>query len=207
MREVIGNLCHLMKHVRSIPEEGFRELVSKILVPLGSPGWELGPNPEDADHLTLSISSNGHQARLAAIAKNLNLPVKHKDWSIVAGIPPRDWHRYFEIIRDDGRRMKVDADNWFWRANRNGGSVILDIAVPQSLRLNAELLHEAVVIFLNGELGEVNFAKRVIVGIVSRFGDKPPHGYLGTNELRRHFLRWFPRAAYRRFLGNRRARD
>lgn len=200
MQEIVANLRHLMHHSDQISEEGFRELINKIVAPLGSIGWEFGPDPEDSKRMILSFACKANRDELALRARQLRLPIKEKKWSIVAGIPPRDWEKYFEIVRDSGRRVKVEAGTWYWHSSSKALPKVLNLAIPEGLRLNDDLLREAVFIFLTGELGEGNFAKFVQLGEVSRFSGRPPSTFQSINTLRKQFVQWAPNAEYGRFL-------
>jgi hypothetical protein len=198
---MLARLRAFMGRAASVAVEDIATEINAIIKPLKDIGWEYGPHPDEPEHDVFSFSCGADGAQLQTLKRRLGLPIRGKNWTIGVGIPPRDWERYFEIIRDNGRHAKVEANCWSWRPGATAKRMTIDLAIPASLRLNEALLNEAIGIFLTGELGELNRATLVERGSVVRFRARPPAGYLPISSLRASFVERFPKAEFAGFLG------
>lgn len=160
MNEIKVNLSHLMDNRDRLSEEDFSQLFSEIMSSYPYIGWELGCTPTEPFSDVLSLTVVSDEKEFKHLYDILALPINGDDWDIVAGIPPRNWDLYFQLM-NEGEYIDVEASKWYWDANWKEDSVSLVIYVPEGELHKKNILKDAVDIAIVGELGELNIAKYV----------------------------------------------
>lgn len=199
MEELLSNLSHLMNYRKQVPEEGFSELMGKILAQWPGAGWELGPDPAAPDIDRLSLSVSGVPALQSDPSLAAQLPLRGDGWVIGLGIPPRDWEMYFEATLA-GRELEVEGSQWQWNMADAGAQVVLTVAPPERFgTLDDESLRELAGVIVGGELGESNVAAHVqSIGVARRAGGAQQ--WLPMARLRSSFVDRFPDCEYAAWL-------
>lgn|GEM_PF-4690584 len=194
--ELVINLTHLMNHKDKVPQQGFIELMEKILCYNPSLGWELGPSPLDSDVDMLSISTS-NKDELYEI-HNLNIfPIDGSGWQIVLGVPPRNWEMFFHLpIEND--ELEVDASKWFYAASWKNDCVEIEIAGLEQNLVDKGNVDEALKILLIGELGEWNLRK--FVQRYEFFDGKIDERFKPIKGLRNSFSNYFDHCSYKTLL-------
>lgn len=157
MDKLLSNLSHLMNHREQAGDEGFSELMAKILSRWPDVGWELGPDLVDPgiDRLSLSVDD------IPELRTNPSLPLQGNGWIIGLGIPPRDWEIYFEA-KMNGKDLKIEGGEWFWaivdvdpEPDAEVDEQVMITIAPSSQfeRLSDDELGELAGIIVTGELG------------------------------------------------------
>lgn len=199
MDELLGKLAHLMNHRHEAGDDGFSELMEKILSPWPDVGWELGPDLVDPDIERLSLFLSGVLEPDAESSLAARLPLTEQGWIISLGIPPRDWDIYFEATMN-GQDFDIEGREWFWSMADAGDQVTLTIAPPDQFgNLTDEELRDLAGIILAGELGESN------VRTLVRWFDVSPTRqgageWLPMESLRKKFVEKFPDCEYSGWL-------
>jgi hypothetical protein len=188
MDELLRNLSHLMNHREQAGDEGFSELMAKILSHWPDAGWELGPDLADPgiDRLSLSVDD------MPELRTILSLPLQGDGWVIGLGIPPRDWEIYFEA-KMNGKDLHIEGSEWFWsivdvdpQPDADVDEQVMITIAPSSQfeKLTDDELGELAGIIVTGELGEWN---------VSRFVR-----WIDVSPTRRDSEEWFPMESLRK---------
>lgn len=147
------DLIHLMENRDKVSTEAFSQLLDEI-VQLNGCGWELGPDPENPERAILAFSSLGNQTILERIREEMNLPITRNRWSVVIGIPPRIWDRYFQYTDTAGKIFEIEGSYWRYRLNNSGNTV--EILLDPSPSTYPGFCEELARILCVGELGEQN---------------------------------------------------
>ena len=184
------DLVHLMDNREKASTEAFSELLDDI-VRLNGCGWELGPDPDDSAKAILAFSSRGNQANVDRIREEMNLPINRSDWSVIVGIPPRIWDRYFQYADANGQTYEIEGSNWRYGMIDSGGTV--EVLLDSSPTKYPNICGELASILCVGELGEQNIVDFVSGVSCARLGlneSKP------LSSLREDFVHRFPACHY-----------
>lgn len=205
MDELLSNLSHLMNHREQAGEEGFVELMGKILSHWPDVGWELGPDLLAPNIDRLSLSMNGSINDAPELRMNpvlaARLPVKGDGWIIGLGLPPRDWEMYFEATMN-GQDLEIEGSEWFWSMTDAGDQGMLTIAPSIQFRhLADEELSELAGIIVTAELGETNVSRFVTSIAVSRTRQGSEQ-WFSMDSLRKKFVEKFPDCGYGAWLSS-----
>ena len=148
------DLVHLMENRERLSLADFRSLLDEI-ADLQDSGWEMGPDPNDPSTTVLAFSIFAHETVLARITNQFALPISGNGWRVRAGIPPRDWERYFEYPTHSGTRYRVEGADWRYRVRAEGGMAKIILYPPRD---NSDSFDELAHVLCVGELGEDNLA-------------------------------------------------
>ena len=184
------DLVHLMENREKASTEAFSELLDEI-VRLNGCGWELGPDPADITKDILAFSTLGDRANVDRIREEMDLPLTGDDWSVIIGIPPRIWDRYFEYTAANGSVYEIEGLSWRYSMIETGGRA--EILLDPSPNKYPAICEELARILCVGELGEENlddFVSAVSCANLASSEGKP------LSYLREDFVRRFPACHY-----------
>jgi hypothetical protein len=198
--ELVVNLTHLMNHKDKIPEEGFIELMGKILGINPSLGWELGLSPENVDIDVLSISTGDDDNEFYEIRDMDIFPIYGGGWQIVLGVPPRNWEMFFFISSDANEEFEIDASNWLYAATWTNNYVDIEISGPRQDLIDNGIIDDALRVVLNGEIGELNL--RTFIRSFKIFDGHIDERFKSIKSLRNDFSSHFDNCFYRTFLAS-----
>jgi hypothetical protein len=202
MKNLIRNISHLMNHRKKLDDDGFADLIQKILSEYPSVGWELGPSMSDSKIDLLSLSVKDAPDFLSEFKSSSLAFESGVDWQVDIGIPPRDWELFFEATFE-GTSINVEGGNWVW-------STAQDISFDELVVAPADLISQPISetdlldigkILLVGELGEVNFMQHVKNFIVLRQPTKEIR-WCAMSKLRPEFVNRHPECRYSQWLIN-----
>ena len=185
----VRDLAHLMDNRARVGSEKFGELLDEI-VKLDGCGWELGPDFASPASTALAFSALCERRTIDRLEEELGLPLFGGDWSVVIGVPPRHWERYFEYVASDGQSHAIEGSKWQYNLTRENDRIAIELCVPSSLPI--DLFNEVARILCVGELGELNlieFVSRISYGL-SKTDAKP------IQLLRADFVSHFPQCHY-----------
>jgi hypothetical protein len=199
LEKLLNNLSHLMNHREQAGDEGFSELMAKILSRWPEVGWELGPDLIDPgiDRLSLSVDD------MPELRTNPSLPLQGEGWMISLGIPPRDWEIYFEA-KMNGKDLNIEGSEWFWtivdvdpepEAEVDKQVMITIAPSSQFGNLTDDELAELAGIIVTGELGESNVSRLVRWIDVSSTRQGSAE-WSPMESLRKKFVEKFPDCEY-----------
>lgn len=142
----IEDLKHLLRNFDKISTDGISEIMQEILSQTPWIGWEIGPHLDG--RIYCALTCGGDKTCLQEISDTLKLPLSESNWIIIAGSPPKEWDRYFEI-HEGQDFIGVDASAWVWNVNKLGKIEFILSGI------NSNICKEtALKLFLIGEIGE-----------------------------------------------------
>lgn len=180
-----------MRNRNRISDTAFVELVREILPADGRFGWELGPGYKNHEIDVLAISPGGNPSLLNELINKHIIQWSEDNWSIVVGIPPKEWEMRFLVI-DHGHTVEIDGSKWMWYADKS--DLLWDLRFYHSGELSQEVAQEAGIILLTGELGELNRINFIDNFLVT--SQPPPKEALPISLLRPKFVEEFPDCDY-----------
>ncbi|QNQ08269.1 hypothetical protein [Sphingomonas alpina] len=183
-----------MDNISSIPDDGIDEILSEIFLD-DAITWEIGPDPINDEITVLALGCHGDLILLDIMEKDLNLPMDGQGWKIVAGIPPKSWEGYFEMIGSDGLVLQIEGWDWQWSiAELNKDKASITIFYPEEYKIGAADIENAGEIILFGSIGEVNTSRHISVDHYLPISEGVNHNSMST--LREEFSKWFPDAPF-----------
>ncbi|CAN7629443.1 hypothetical protein LJR289_004706 [Pseudoduganella sp. LjRoot289] len=200
MRELLDGLAHAMNQLDHVGQEEFVGLISGALEEYPDLGWELGPDPLDANLLRLSLAvRNAPEFRERASASG-SLPLAGEGWVIDIGVPPRAGDIYLEAqAGDEVLAIEGDLLGVQLRAFKDMVDLVLGVPPGPLRQLGQAELEELAEIFAMGELGELNMMDHVNSVSVEQI-DGLSRDWPSLTTLRAAFAEDFPSCAYAEWL-------
>ena len=188
------DIIEFMDSLSKLSDKEIVNFISKKMAFSGH-GWEIGPDLENGNTMTFSISAFGGGDFIDDLESTLELPLFGNGWSVQIGIPPRDWEKYFHYTDFRDRIHEIEGSRWrFDLINQCNQVKIILYPHPE---IDPDIFDDVARILCVGELGEKN-----IIDFVSEidFLEYTPDNGKPLSHLRKCFLRIFPKCYYKNFL-------
>jgi hypothetical protein len=150
-----------------------RDLIEELdtrIARLGKFSWELGPGVKDSHNHALVLTPCGNPELLAETRKVIEVAPPCPGWEFYAAKPPKEWQRTFDLIADDGTRLRIDASGARYVLLEYPDGVFDVLLADRGIaNLPSDLGQTAIDILLEGELGEER--RMQLINIVELFDE------------------------------------
>lgn len=115
--------------------------------------WEIGPGQVKTWALVISA---GFRAELRSIARAvIEAAPKLPEWEFLSSRPPKDWDYVFQLQRNEGEALQIDASDWtFLLLQYPDGSREILLKGDAASQISDDERREAATIVLESILGE-----------------------------------------------------